>query len=151
MIGPQNVPTEWTSRIANLIHTLRPDWDQRGIETQLRKVCDRPLGTVALAAISAALERIDQRTPTVIAADGPHWRIGTAKPTEQPPSAQRCPHNVVGYCDACNGPLPSLERIREIRAEFFHPKNPYQPDPTSVVIRGEVTKVTDLTDDDLPF
>ena len=116
MIGPQIVPTEWTQRVANLVHAIRPDWDENGVASSLRKVADRPLAQVVLAAVTAATTRPDQRTPAVIAQDGSHWRVGATGSTDQPPRAQRCVHDVVGHCDACHGDLPSKERIRELRA-----------------------------------
>lgn len=127
MIGPQNVPTAWTNRLANLVHELRPDWDETGIASILRRVSDRPLGTVVLAAVVAA-DQPTNRTPAVIAADGPHWRVGAVKQPDQPPSAKRCCHDVVGHCNACNGSLPTPERIREIRAYWRdHPESLSSP------------------------
>lgn len=79
-IGPQRTPAEWTARLASLVHTIRPDWQEPGIRAALAKVADRPLLDVAVAAV-AACRRLDQRTPAVIACDGAHWPKADAQRT----------------------------------------------------------------------
>ena len=89
--GPQHLPTEWVPRLASLVAALRADWDEPGVRSVLARVCDRPLGAVAIAAVTAALTRTDQRTPAIIAADGSHWTTpGWAAPK---------PSGIVTYCD----------------------------------------------------
>lgn len=78
--------------LARFIHELRPDWDAPGITNAIgdaRTV--GPASLVACAAIRAAVT-LANRTPAVIALEGPHWR-----PTETfaprftgPTSAERC-------------------------------------------------------------
>ena len=75
------------AHLAYLVHHIRTDWDQPGIAAQLAKLHDRPLAAVALAAITAAATRPDQRTPAVIAANGSHWAaMPQHTPTPTPPA-----------------------------------------------------------------
>lgn len=76
--------------LAALVHATRPDWDAPGILAALSKLRTRPLAVVAYAAIRAA-ETPTNRTPAVIALDGPHWRAPTPAqlPTPIPPT--KCP------------------------------------------------------------
>ena len=63
--------------LAGFINTIRPSWDPRGIVTALKDA--RARGTaaeVAVAAIRAAAEPTN-RTPAVIALEGPHWQQPT--------------------------------------------------------------------------
>ena len=121
-IGPQTVSSEWTRRLASLVATIRPDWDEPGITSVLRKVCDRPLAQVARAAITCAIERTDQRTPACIALDGHHWADSPAKaPTRIDASPLLCEHgHRPARCEACAtaprsaGPTP--EQRAQIRA-----------------------------------
>lgn len=101
MHGPPTTPAHWVSRLANLIHTIRPDWDEAGVRAALAKVMDRPLIDVATAAL-AATHRTDQYTPAIIAKPGAHW--STTKHTPEPardPCAicgiPRTAHNLAGH------------------------------------------------------
>lgn len=77
--------------IARSVHAIRRDWDRPGIEDALGRA--RFLGdaaTVAVAAHRAAAEA-SNRTPAVIALDGPHWRDAEKAPHFAPPTAaERC-------------------------------------------------------------
>lgn len=59
--------------LAELVHTLRPEWDPQGILAALAKARDRAdAPTVAIAAIRAAATPTN-RTPAVIPLSGDHW------------------------------------------------------------------------------
>lgn len=60
--------------IAFLVSQIRPDWNEPGVVSELRKCSERPLAQVAAAALHCAELRTDQRTPAVIALDGAHWQ-----------------------------------------------------------------------------
>lgn len=65
---------EQAKMTAALIHSIRPDWDERGIVAALAKALHRAdAGLLAIAAMHAALTPTNQ-TPAVIAMDGPHWQ-----------------------------------------------------------------------------
>ena len=82
------------AHLAYLVHHIRTDWDQPGIAAQLAKLHDRPLAAVALAAITAAATRPDQRTPAVIASAGSHWRdFPRHEPTPTPDQYTQEPVN----------------------------------------------------------
>ena len=124
-IGPRTVETAWASRLANLVHAIRHDWDEAGIRSAILKVADRPLLEVAVAAL-AATGRVDQRTPAVIALDGEHWRILHPAPAPAPRTPvliTYCEHNEPGRsCSECFPPvpveraLPTAEQKAAIRA-----------------------------------
>ena len=109
-VGPQRVPTEWVARLANLVATLRSDWDEAGIRSVLHKVTDRPLGDVTIAAVTAALTRTDQRTPAVIATTGKHWPSYGAHTYAEPGVVTYCEHGRPGalHCPDCQ---PAAERV----------------------------------------
>jgi len=65
---------EQAEKTAELVHTIRPDWDVRGIYAALAKAAERAdAGRLAIAALHAAMEPTN-RTPAVIAMDGLHWQ-----------------------------------------------------------------------------
>ena len=109
-VGPQRVPTEWVARLANLVATLRSDWDEAGIRSVLHKVTDRPLGDVTIAAVTAALTRTDQRTPAVIATTGKHWPSYGAHTYAEPGVVTYCEHGRPSalHCPDCQ---PAAERV----------------------------------------
>lgn len=77
--------------IARSIHAIRRDWDRPGIEDALgrARLLSDP-ATVAIAAHRAAADPAN-RTPAVIALDGPHWRDATKTPHfAGPTAAERC-------------------------------------------------------------
>lgn len=136
MTGPTIVPTEWTARLASLVHTIRPDWDEAGTTATLRKVCDRPLADVALAAIVCALTRTDQRSPAVIALDGKHWHALDAQPAQRTAdiAPTLCEHgNRPARCEPCNahrGGPPPPDLWRQMRADIAHAQDrPDTPAP----------------------
>ena len=75
--------------IAHLVNHVRPDWHQQGIMAALRECPTGSIPDLTIAAMSAARDRTDQRTPAVIALDGPHWHARSAREdavrTPQPP------------------------------------------------------------------
>lgn len=77
--------------VARSVHAIRRDWDRPGIEDALgraRHLADAP--SLAVAAHRAAAEPAN-RTPAVIALDGPHWRDATKPPRFPAPAAgDRC-------------------------------------------------------------
>ena len=109
-VGPQRVSAEWVARLANLVATLRTDWDEVGIRSVLHKVTDRPLGDVTIAAVTAALTRTDQRTPAVIATTGKHWPSYGAHTYAEPGVVTYCEHGRPGalHCPDCQ---PATERV----------------------------------------
>jgi hypothetical protein len=77
--------------IARSVHAIRRDWDRPGIEDALGRA--RFLADAASVAIAAHRAAADpaNRTPAVIALDGPHWRDAVKPPHFAPPTpAQRC-------------------------------------------------------------
>lgn len=90
--------------VAFLVNRLRPDWDTPGIIAALTGAPRHDLAALALAAVHAAANRPDQRTPAVIALDGPHWRI-QPDPDPQPEPD----HGPV--CHICRRPARDHGRI----------------------------------------
>ena len=126
MIGPPVVPSEWIGRLASLVHTLRPDWQEPGIRSVLHKVADRPLIDVTAAAV-AACTRLDQRTPDVICRDGPHWPAPerAQRTYTEPGIVTRCDHGLIGArCDTCNPKtrqgVPCPPNLRAAMREAIH-------------------------------
>ena len=114
--------------LAHLVHAIRHDtitarnlrareWDPPGILRALEAVANRPLADVAVAAIRAASDRLDQDTPAIIAASGSHW-AGTV--TAQQPVRDVCPYHpdrllpCVDCADYASRVAPP-DRIRAIR------------------------------------
>ena len=122
-LGPPMLPTEWVTRIASLVHTIRPDWHEPGIRAALAKVADRPLIDVTIAAVTAC-RRVDQRIPDIIAMDGTHWPGPTVaqRTYTEPGIVTRCEHGEIGArCLECNprktaGPSLTPEMRAQIRA-----------------------------------
>ena len=119
-IGPTTTSSDWTRRLASLVATIRPDWDEHGVASVLRKVADRPLAQVARAAVACAIERTDQRTPACIALDGHHWADSPAKaPTRIDASPLLCEHgNRPARCEQCAGEPRSTGPTPEQRAQI---------------------------------
>ena len=119
-LGPQHLPTEWVARLASLVHELRPDWDEHGVRSVLSRVADRPLIDVASAAV-AACRRIDQRTPSIIAASGSHWpdASNSQRTYTEPGIVTYCEHGRPGalHCPDCAPVVDRAtpDRIAEIR------------------------------------
>lgn len=118
-IGPMTTSSEWVERLAVLINVIRPDWGVRGIRAALRKVSNRPLRDVTLAAL-AATARTDQRTPAIIALDGEHWRQAGSRVRGDQPIP----------CDICRAPGP--EACARAQAIVLDPQkrndHAYQPE-----------------------
>ena len=108
-----------------LVAQLRPDWDEAGVLSALRKLSDRPVPDVALAALDCAVHRTDQRTPAGIVADGKHWAVSerlagqTETPTESGivtwcehgrPTGRHCP-----ACQPVTRTLPTEEQRAVMR------------------------------------
>jgi hypothetical protein len=79
------------TKLAALVASLRPDWHTAGIVDAIAKARDiAPAADLACAAIRAAADQ-SNRTPAVIAMEGPHWRGADATPRfERPPAGERC-------------------------------------------------------------
>jgi hypothetical protein len=77
--------------LASFLAELRGDWDRPGIEYALGKARGiAPAADLAVAAIKAAALG-SNRTPSIIAMEGPHWRGSESKPRyEQPEKSQTC-------------------------------------------------------------
>jgi hypothetical protein len=72
--------------LAALVHELRGDWDTPGILDALGRARDiAPGPDLAIAAIKAA-GSAHNRTPAVIALEGPHWRGSDTPPRREAPS-----------------------------------------------------------------
>ena len=135
-IGPQVTPTEWVPRLASLVHTIRADWDESGIASTLRKVSDRPLALVALAAITCATERADQRTPACIALDGHHWHATTAT---------TAPAVVTRYCETHGRPF--LHECRYCRdGQTVEPRGGPPPPDVRAQMRADLAAAQDRPD-----
>ncbi len=143
--GPPTVTSEAADRLAVTIHELRPDWDRPGIRSALRKVADRPLGVVIIAATTAAMTRTDQRSPAVIAMTGAHWpTLNGAQPAREPGLVTYCEHGRPGalHCPDCRPPArrvgPTPEQRAQIRAGLRegHAATAQRHNPE--VVRGEV-------------
>lgn len=68
--------------LSYIVHEIRSDWDRAGILAVLQRQPDRTdLADLAVAAITAAHTRRDQRSPTVIGLAGSHW---SGAPSGQP-------------------------------------------------------------------
>jgi hypothetical protein len=79
MMTTSSITPDQARALATLIHELRPDWTIPGISAALWNARDRSdEWTLALTAIRAA-RTATNRTPAVIAMDGPHWTDGKAK------------------------------------------------------------------------
>ena len=126
-IGPTCVGTAWVQRLASLVHELRPDWDEPGIRSALSRVADRPLIDVTAAAV-AACRRIDQRSPGIIALDGPHWPTAqqAQRTYTEPGIVTYCPHGEPGMrCTECyprrphsgTGPTPEQRAVMRAAIE----------------------------------
>lgn len=77
--------------IARSVHAIRRDWDRPGIEDALGRA--RFLADAAAVAVAAhrAAANPANRTPAIIALDGPHWRDAEKPPHfAPPPAAERC-------------------------------------------------------------
>lgn len=89
MIG--QITSKQGAALAKFLHELRPEWDTPGISDALWQARGfAPVGELAAAAIRATLDHAN-RTPKIIALDGPHWRGGEAMPRIPTPNdAERC-------------------------------------------------------------
>lgn len=96
--------------LAAVIHVIRADWDSRGIVAALGKVRHRPIATIVVAAVRAAVNPA-ARTPEVIALDGTHWQQAAAATVSD---AERHPSNVP-YTHACAHCGRSEHDCREAR------------------------------------
>ena len=96
--------------LSYIIHEIRSDWDRAGILAVLQRQPDRTdLADLAVAAITAAHTRRDQRSPTVISyVTGSHWqhvpsgqRPAVDLPAFRPPDdTTPAPPDVIATCRA---------------------------------------------------
>ena len=91
--------------LAAFLAAIRPDWNRHGIESALADA--RQLGTPARLAVAAieASQDMSNRTPAVIALDGPHWHTPSRLPGPrfpEPHDGARCSvcFRPQGTCDA---------------------------------------------------
>lgn len=116
---------EQAKHLAALVAALRPGWDVPGVRKALWDA--RTKGTpdqVAHAAITAAMDPTN-RTPAVIALDGPHW--ATVRPVEtrganydrcQVPGHEQWP---AWHCAGCRADARVADSPRETAPEPFDP------------------------------
>lgn len=85
-----SITNRQANAIAELVASLRPDWDIQGIMSALRAAAQLTADPARLA-VAAALVASDpaNRTPKVIGMRGKHWDTPT-RSTDQPVTA-RCP------------------------------------------------------------
>lgn len=88
--------------ITDWVHQIRPAWDKPGIASALFKRRDAQPARLALAALAAAATPTN-RSPAIIAMEGPHWRIGEGIESE-------------------SDRHPSNEDVRTLCAECFKPQ-----------------------------
>ena len=89
MIG--QITNRQATALAKFIHELRSEWDVPGITDALWQARGfAPVAELAQAAIRAASEPAN-RTPKIIALNGPHWRGSEATPKiPEPDAGLRC-------------------------------------------------------------
>lgn len=92
-------------KIAQEVHAARPDWDTAGILAALGQIRDR--GTIAQlreVALAAAIAP-GNRTPRVIALEGPHWDAARAQGAASGPRKTCETHEIElsaeGVCRCC--------------------------------------------------
>jgi hypothetical protein len=86
------------SAIAWLVSRLR-DWDAHGVAMTLARHPDQTVDVLAVQALIAAVTRLDQKTPAVLALDGDHTnraRIALSRPPVTP--APLTGHELGGDC-----------------------------------------------------
>lgn len=151
---------EWVARLASLVNALRPDWDEHDVRSVLAKVADRPLIDVASAAV-AACRRIDQRTPSIIAASGSHWPDASNSQRTYTESGivTWCAHGRPGalHCPDCTpvADRATPDRIAEIRRaarECVMTPDPTAPlpEPWDAALVGVVSDALAGTEDPGP-
>lgn len=84
--------------LANLLHTIRPDWDTPGIIHTLHqnRTHPAPYHTIATTAVKQATNP-NTRTPVAIFLNGPHWPPTTQ--TQLPPNP--CPDHPEEHATNC--------------------------------------------------
>lgn len=126
--------------LAQFVATLRPRelrWDVPGVRAALSQARHRgSIDELAVAAIRAAMV-LENRTPAVIALDGPHWHTQGTSTAVVSARAERCPEPGHGSyfawnCGACHADRVAAEsdqadalvrqgvpreRVRQILAE----------------------------------
>lgn len=98
-------PTE-RDNLTRLVHSIRPDWDQRGILAALSKCQSFDKQDTIRAALAAAADP-DVRTPGVIPKAGSHWdppgrTQSTSTRIRRPPKReQECEQHPGEWQDSC--------------------------------------------------
>lgn len=126
------ITTRQADAIVELIASIRPDWDKRGITAALKSACEisRSPSRLAVAGVFAATNGANL-TPAVIAMRGPHW--DALDPSR---SADAPTHG--GRCDECHGfhadnapcdprPVDHAPHIARLRGEL-RPTKRYEPE-----------------------
>lgn len=78
MMNPNQI-----KHLADLVSSLRPEWDAQGVRAALLRLPDCDPVDGAIAAVRAAGDPMN-RTPGVIPMQGPHWQQITRKPVLAP-------------------------------------------------------------------
>lgn len=87
--------------LSHLVTLLRPGWDVSGIRAALSKARHHAdASELAIAAIRACQDPAN-RTPAVIALDGPHWRTGGGALTRDLPAVKCDEHGLPQPCRSC--------------------------------------------------
>lgn len=131
MMKPHEITSRQADAIVELIASLRPDWDKRGITAALRAATTGGLSRcpsrLAVAAVFAATNASNV-TPAVIGMRGKHWdAVDPNRATEPPSHGGRCPD-----CHAYHKP----------GAPHDHHKPAADPTGHARTIRGLMQKTT---------
>src|SRR4051812_6426082 len=139
------------SRLADMAHALRPQWDPRSVRAWLASnLRNRAAGDVAVALAVVAM-RSEIKTPAVMASSGPWWgapapRVGGLSPRVGPePGEPRCrkpghEHESARSCRLCRaesldaGTSPASERA-------FAPDDAEATKPIHAVLRATAREV----------
>lgn len=116
MMGAPQINHGQAKALAKLIHELRPDWDETGVLYYLGKTRERPVSAdeVCHAAIRAAMSA-HNRTPAVIALEGPHW-LPAAAPDR--PRRQASPDQLCRTCGSERSRCVELAAVADDGHEF---------------------------------
>lgn len=116
---------EQAQRLAALVHSLRSDWDEPGVMSQLLKVRTGDPFNIALATIRAAANP-KATTPGVIAVTtGEHWREKvTPSEAPRPPRVDEACSTCGMHLDKCLGGHEST--TRPARTDRVPPTSTFQ-------------------------
>jgi hypothetical protein len=117
MMTTSSITQDQAQALAALIHALRTGWEVPGIVKALSDARDRDDAWALTDAALHAARTATNRTPAVIAMDGPHWTAGKPKIGEAYPiHFERC--GIWGHasypkhnCGACRADGLETERL----------------------------------------